>query len=219
MLIMIDLDNTLADRARAVDEWAVDFAAERGLGSDDVQWIKTLDNDGYSNRVDVFASLADRFQLTEPVEELLLAYQARIVDLTRPVPGALACLAEMRAMSWQIALVTNGSTKQQNAKIDHLGFRSMVDGVVVSETLGIKKPDSGIFKHAAALCGVDLATAGAGNCWMVGDSPLHDIEGAQALGISTAWIPRGRAWPAGTTTPTVIADDLAGLPTQFVAAR
>jgi len=125
------------------------------------------------------------------------------------------CLTEMRTRGWQIAIVTNGSTKQQNAKIDHLGFRSMVDAVTVSETLGIKKPAAGIFEHAASLCGVKLEQQ---VCWMVGDSAHHDIGGAQALGLSTAWIPRGRTWPVAQPSPEVIVRALASLPDQLVAA-
>ena len=212
---MIDLDNTLADRSGAVAMWIADFAAEHGLTSDDAAWITELDNDGYSNRADVFAAIKTRFELSSPVTDLLLSYQSDIVDLVGPVAGAHDCLTEMRTRGWQIAIVTNGSTKQQNAKIDHLGFRSMVDAVTVSETLGIKKPAAGIFEHAASLCGVKLEQQ---VCWMVGDSAHHDIGGAQALGLSTAWIPRGRTWPVAQPSPEVIVRALASLPDQLVAA-
>lgn len=217
MLIMIDLDNTLADRSNAVRTWVAHFAAEHDLSSSDALWITELDNDGYSSRVDVFTAIKARFELRTPVSDLLWAYQSDIVELVEPVAGAHRCLDDMRARGWQIAIVTNGSTKQQNAKIDHLGFRSMVDAVVVSETLGIKKPESGIFEHAVSLLGFDLVGRRR-PCWMVGDSARHDIEGAQALGLSTAWMPRGRPWPTDQPGPTVVVSDLVSLPAQLVAA-
>ena len=218
MLIMIDLDNTLADRAGAVDSWIARFVADRGLEAEDATWLSEIDNDGYSSRLEVFTAIKERFGLPSPVAELLAEYQTEIVELAQPVPGATACLAELRANGWEIAIVTNGSTKQQNAKIDRLGFRPMVDAVVVSETLGIKKPDARIFEHTASLCGIDLHDPARENCWMVGDSPRHDIKGAAALGISTAWIPRGRSWPAQQPTPTLVVQDLALLPAQLTAA-
>lgn len=218
MLIMIDLDNTLADRAGAVDAWIARFVANRGLGAGDAAWLHELDNDGYSNRLEVFEAIKDHFDLPEPVDDLLADYQTDIVELVRPVSGAASCLEVFRANGWQIAIVTNGSTKQQNAKIDRLGFRSMVDAAVVSETLGVKKPGAGIFEHAASLCGIDLHSPARNRCWMVGDSPHHDIEGAHNLGISTAWTPRGRSWCVDHPAPTVVVQDLGALPAQLAVA-
>lgn len=217
MLIMIDLDNTLADRAGAVDAWIARFVLDRGLGAEEATWLRELDNDGYSSRLEVFKAIKERFVLSQPLDGLLADYQADVVDLIRPLRGATSCLKVLRAGGWPIAIVTNGSTKQQNAKIDRLGFRSMVDAVVVSETLGIKKPDSGIFEHAATSCGIDLTNRSAANSWMIGDSALHDIAGAQAMGISTGWLPRGRPWSTEQPPPTLIIDDLTLLPTQLAA--
>lgn len=216
MLIMIDLDNTLGDRAGAVDAWIATFVARHQLDTVDADWIRTLDNDGYSTRLEVLTAIKERFGLPTPIGLLLSSYQSDVIELTNPVPGAAECLTQLRAAGWTIAIVTNGSTRQQNAKIDRLGFRSMVDAVVVSETLGIKKPDSAIFEHAAALCQVDLSQAPSAS-WMVGDSPLHDITGASALGLSTAWLPRGRTWPEDQQQPTVVVHDLTALPAQLVA--
>lgn len=208
---MIDLDNTLGDRERAVHAWIDDFVLQQQLGPEAAAWMRVLDNDGYSSRLEVMTAVRARFDLPDTVSELLGAYQRRIVDLTRPVRGAHECLRGLRANGWKIAIVTNGSTKQQNAKIDHLGFREMVDAVVVSETLGIKKPDAAIFHAAATACDVNSFEGH----WMVGDSPHHDIEGGSAIGLSTAWIPRGRAWPKALPAPTITVDDLATLPDQL----
>lgn len=213
MLIMIDLDNTLGDRDAAVRTWISGFVAEQGGDANDASWLLDLDNDGYSSRIEVFQSIKDRFNIAAPVAQLVAAYQADIVQLTRPVSGATTCLADMRQRGWTIVIVTNGSTQQQNAKIDHLGFRAMVDGVVVSETLGIKKPSAGIFEHAAACCGLILEPGG--THWMVGDSPRHDIEGAHALGLSTAWVHRDRVWPENMPRPDVVVSDLSALPAQM----
>lgn len=186
---MIDLDNTLVDRAGAVLEWAQEFRDEHALGAEAVERIVELDRDGYSHRQEVFASLAREFELAPPVDELVEAYRHRIVRMTRLSAGANECLAELRDRGRSIVIVTNGSARQQHGKIDALDLRRRVDGVIVSEELGVAKPDRRIFEAAAGAVAGDLA-----NAWMVGDSAVHDIGGAASLGVRTAWLARARSW-------------------------
>lgn len=99
--------------------------------------------------------------------------------------------------------MTNGSTTPQNAKMNRLGLRGLVDAVVVSDTVGVSKPDPRIFELAAIAAESHLHGA-----WMVGDSPVNDIEGAQRLGLRTVWIARGRNWNPELPPPDVTTDDL-----------
>lgn len=200
---MIDLDNTLADRERSVATWVDEFCSQNRLPSGANEWIVALDNDGYSDRRDVFTSIRDRFALTAPVDQLLAAYQRRIVELTAPTPGAFECLGALRARGDTTIIVTNGSSGQQHGKIDTLGFGELVDGIVVSGDLGVKKPAPEIFEAAAELGRFSLRDA-----WMVGDSPRHDIDGARRLGMRTAWLSRGRRWSEPDYSPTLVIDSL-----------
>ena len=88
----------------------------------------------------------------------------------------------------------------------------MVDGVVVSETVGTKKPAADIFELAASEVGANLSAG-----WMVGDSAHHDILGARRLGLRTAWIHRGRVWDPDLAKPDIIVDDLSELAAQIDA--
>jgi putative hydrolase of the HAD superfamily len=45
-LLLVDLDNTLVDRAGAFARWAREFASAHGGGAADVQWLVTADRDG-----------------------------------------------------------------------------------------------------------------------------------------------------------------------------
>lgn len=195
---MLDLDNTLADRSGAVSAWIDEFCAERELGAEAAAWLHESDQDGYADRATVFAEIRRRFGLPEPVERLLGDYRRRVVELVRPVDGAVECLTQLRSRGCRLAIVSNGSSGQQHAKIDQLGLRDLVDAVIVSGDLAIKKPDPQIFEAAAEACG-----GTAGEVWMVGDSPTHDIVGAAALGFKTAWLRRGRVWDASRYAPTV----------------
>lgn len=206
VLVMIDLDNTLADRDGAVRAWINEFGAEHGLTDEDRGWIHRLDNDGYSNRREVFEAIRNRFALETSVDLLLESYQRRVVELIEPSTGAHDCLVELRAADHASAIVSNGSSGQQHAKIERLGFRSLVDAVSISGDLDITKPDPRIFQHAAAATGQRLDQAR-----MVGDSAMHDIDGAQRIGVRTAWLRRGRSWDPTLSAPDLVLDSLSEL--------
>ncbi len=206
---MIDLDNTLGNRTDAVHAWALEFCDYWSLPDDAVAWILEQDNDGYSDRTTVFTAIREMYQLPTPVEDLLAAYQERVIELAGPTDGAFACLADLRAAGHTIAIVSNGSTKQQHGKIDRMGMRSLVDAVIISGDLDFKKPDRRIFEAAAAATGGSLAGS-----WMVGDAARNDVVGGHAVGAKTAWLHRGRSWDEPSCEPTAILDDL----TQLAAA-
>jgi FMN phosphatase YigB (HAD superfamily) len=207
VLVMIDLDNTLADRETAVRRWAQEFSHQRELPSDAAAWIAEIDQDGYADRRAVFEAIRSRHGLSDSIDQLLDAYRSRIVELTTPCEGARSCLTALRDDGHLLAIVTNGSSQQQHAKIDALELRSMVDTVVVSA-------DRAIFELVANDLKAPLVGA-----WMVGDSPTHDIEGPACIGMRTAWLHRGRPWGQRTTTPTVELDSLADLPHAIASAR
>ena len=206
MLIMLDLDNTLCDRAKAVNSWVAEFLADRGLPADDRAWILAHDNDGYTDRRAVFEAIADRYALPETADTLLAAYRQRVIELSTPTPGATQCLQDLRSAGHATAIVSNGSSTQQHAKIDALGFRELVDAVIVSADLDIAKPDARIFQTASRATGIPLDRA-----WMVGDSALHDIVGGSAVGSKTAWLHRGRSWSEAIVEPTVTISSLVDL--------
>lgn len=102
---------------------------------------------------------------------------------------------------WVPVIVTNGTTRQQEAKITAVGLDEIVAGWVISEAAGFAKPDREIFRIAARLVDLSLSDA-----WMLGDNPEKDIAGATALGIRTVWLARGRHWPHATFGPSFVAD-------------
>lgn len=188
---MIDLDNTLADRHAAVDAWLQAFSATHQLDAPTRAWIASLDEDGYASRFDVFDQIRSRLELRTPTAQLVADYRQRVVAHTHETPGASRCLKRLRSAGHRLAIVSNGAGSQQRAKIAHLGFGPLVDAVIISGDIGIKKPDPEIFHLAAQRAGASLDDA----C-MIGDSPMHDIEGGYAVGVTTIWLRRSRTWSA-----------------------
>lgn len=54
-------------------------------------------------------------------------------------PGVVELLEEL-AQTFDLAIITNGRSRGQNAKIDSVGIRKYFKVITVSEEEGIKKP-------------------------------------------------------------------------------
>ena len=66
--------------------------------------------------------------------------------------------------------------------MDTLGLSDLVERVFTSAVIGYDKPHPEAFRHALRESG-DPATR-----WMVGDNPVADVAGAEALGIPAVLI-------------------------------
>jgi putative hydrolase of the HAD superfamily len=102
---------------------------------------------------------------------------------------APATLRELRS-SYVLGLVTNGASCLQREKLRASGLSDQFEVVVVSAEVGVAKPDSSVFKAAAAELGVGEDAV------MIGDSIEKDVNGALAAGLQAVWVNRsGRARP------------------------
>lgn len=190
MRVLIDLDNTLVDRAGAFRCWAREAV-------DDPEWLIDADRDGYAPRAEVAAAAIERFGLDSTIDafvERLLFEHVRFIEV---YDGVVERLSGM-----DVVVITNGTVAQQEAKLQHVGLEQYIPTAVISERFGAKKPDPSIFLAA-------LGETSPVDAWMVGDHPAADIAGARALGISAAWVSHGRQWPFDWK-PTVIAETTAG---------
>jgi putative hydrolase of the HAD superfamily len=201
-LLLVDLDNTLIDRAGAFARWAREFVAARGGSAADVQWLVTADKDGTETREWLAALIGDRFGLDGGGEAGLVAeLHGGLVRQIVPDDAVIAALRVARAVGWVPFVVTNGTVAQQERKLRHTGLDREVAGWVISEGAGVRKPDPEIFRFAAAQAGHPLSGA-----WMIGDSAEADISGARNAGLPGVWLHRGRPWPLAAFVPSQTAD-------------
>ena len=201
-LLLVDLDNTLIDRAGAVDRWAREFAPARGGDAGDAAWLVAADRDGLEPRERLAGMIAERFGLDEQDEGAVLAeLRGGLVRQLAADDAVTRALRRARAAGWTPFVVTNGTVAQQERKLRHTGLDQEVAGWVVSEGAGLRKPDPGIFRFAAAQAGQPLDGA-----WMIGDSAQADIEGARSSGLPSVWLHRGRPWPLTAFEPDHVAD-------------
>lgn len=204
-LLFVDLDNTLVDRASAHRAWAVGYLAQRGADPALVEEMVRADGDGLRPKPEAAADLQRILGLSdEETAGITKVLRQGVLDNLRVEQEVLDALGRATAAGWTPFIVTNGVVPQQDLKITNLGLDRHVTGWVVSDVVGVRKPDPRIFHLAARQAGLPLEGA-----WMVGDAHDTDIEGAQAAGINSVYIGRGRSWPGGLPEPTAFADSFA----------
>ncbi len=97
------------------------------------------------------------------------------------VPGVLTAL---RGRGLGLAVVSNFDSRLPPL-LDALGLAPLFDAVVYSGAVGAAKPNGAIFAHALAALGVDAHEA-----LHVGDSHVHDYDGARAAGLEALLVDR-----------------------------
>ncbi|MFI0711278.1 HAD-IA family hydrolase [Streptomyces inhibens] len=205
-LLAVDLDNTLINRDAAFRSAAIAFLAEHDLPREDVEVIMDLDRSGHAPRPVVVAALAEHWEgavSPETIAGFLHRGPAAHVALDEPVHRALLAV---RAAGVPCVIVTNGRADQQEEKIRTAGLDSLVDGWVISESVGSRKPDPEIFHAAAAVAG--LPALDRASTWMIGDAGHADVRGAVELGLRSVWVSGGRSWAETSFWPTHIAVDV-----------
>jgi putative hydrolase of the HAD superfamily len=202
-LLLLDLDNTLLDRAGSFRAWAEGYLAYIGAPADDLDWLLSVDADGLTDRWDVADALRDRYLLRIPSIELVDALREGVLEGLRLDPLVACALRIADDAGWVPVIVTNGSAVQQDAKIRRTGLDRFVADWVISEEVGVSKPNPRIFELAAQRVHMRLNGG-----WVVGDSPEADIGGAAAVGLPSVWLHRGRSWVEPRFAPTRSADGL-----------
>jgi putative hydrolase of the HAD superfamily len=191
-LLLVDLDDTLIDRSAAFARWARSFADT----PDDAEWLIAADRGGYEARDNLAGMIKERFGLADRTltGDALRDAMVENIVLDDAVPAALD---DARLVGWTPFVITNGNVPGQERKLRRTGLDQHVAGWVISEGVGLSKPDPEIFRLAARRAGQPLDGA-----WMIGDSGAHDILGAVNAGIDSVWLHLGRAWDAPDYGPT-----------------
>jgi putative hydrolase of the HAD superfamily len=132
-----------------------------------------------------------RAQLPDPaavLEPLLASLRFR------PYPDVRPALAGYRLRGLRLVLVSNWDVSLHEV-LAKLGLADLLDGVLTSAEVGMRKPAPEIFQRALALARVPAHEA-----LHVGDSLQEDIAGARGAGIEAVLIRRdGRLEPGVRT--------------------
>lgn len=97
-------------------------------------------------------------------------------------PGAVATVETLKARGVRLALVTNGTSEAQRAKLVRFDLARLFEHVQIEEEAGFGKPEPQAYQHALATLGV-----AAHETWMVGDHLEWEVAAPQRLGIYAIW--------------------------------
>jgi putative hydrolase of the HAD superfamily len=108
-------------------------------------------------------------------------YRREYLAARRATAGAEALLTAVRNRA-AVAVVSNNMLQEQVEKLEFCRLTAHVDALIVSEEIGVSKPDPAIFRAALEAVGATPSEA-----VMIGDSWTADVLGARAAGIRPIW--------------------------------
>ena len=120
---------------------------------------------------------------------------ALMFEKTTLFPDAISTLKQLKMEGIKLALVTNGASEAQRAKINKFDLEQYFLHVQIEGEAGVGKPELQAYKIAMEKLNV-VAT----ETWMVGDNIDWEVIAPQKLGIFSIWRdPRGYGiLPEGT---------------------
>ena len=112
-----------------------------------------------------------------------LAYMENLGDGHYFLPGAEAAIRSL-GQKYRVFLASNGTSSVQRRRIESAGLETMVEGIFISQDVGVNKPAKGYFDY----CFAHIPNFDLSKTLMVGDSLSSDILGGQNAGIATCWV-------------------------------
>ncbi|MEH6852262.1 putative hydrolase of the HAD superfamily [Bacillus sp. 491mf] len=189
--MLFDLDDTLLNRDKAVDKMFL-IILEKCYGdvkhsakNKMLQKFKEYDKRSYgdSNKIIVLESFFDEFP---PKYRLPRNYLQDFWNSNFPLCFSInqntINIVNAIKMHVKVAIITNGSTQRQTAKIINTHLNSCFDIIIISEEVGFSKPDKRIFELALNKLNVQPESA-----LFVGDDIEKDIGGCQNANIKGIW--------------------------------
>ncbi len=187
--LFFDLDNTLLDRDESVKSF-IDDQYERLrshvghiLKEEYTTRFLELDQFGYVWKDKVYKQLVEEYRIQGITwEELLQDYLSSFRNHCLSFNHLHAVLIELTNKGYKLGMISNGFSDFQRGNIRALKIEKYFHSIIISEDLGIKKPDLTIF-----LKGLEEVGVAAEESFFVGDHPVNDIEAPKKLGFKTIW--------------------------------
>lgn len=121
------------------------------------------------------------------INEATQVYNSQeIVERADFIEGAKELLVAMKAEGFRVCLVADGEWESFLNVYRENGMRSFFEGWIVSEVVGVQKPEQAMFQ--AAMVAMNLTDEDRSNIVMVGNNLKKDIAGANRFGLTSIWL-------------------------------
>ncbi|PEA23292.1 2-haloalkanoic acid dehalogenase [Bacillus cereus] len=190
-VMLFDLDDTLLDRDKAVDKLFL-FVLEKCyedvsdiVKNNMLQKFKEYDKREYGIRdktivlESLFNEFAPKYRL--PHNYIQDFWNENFPKCFSIDQNTIHFLNHIKR-HFKIGIITNGSTHRQKAKIINTNLNNYFDTIIISEEVGLSKPDKRIFELALNKLNVQPE-----NTLFVGDDLEKDIAGCQNANIKGVW--------------------------------
>lgn len=184
--IIFDLDQTILDRTTSLIKflnWQINFFQLVSTMKKEffIQRFLELDDNGKIWKDSVYEQLIHEFSIDHVTyDRLLSSYINDFNKFSCCFKNVESTIIELREQGYLIGLISNGRTPFQEHNFYALGLTTFFSSIIISEAVGIRKPDPEIF----LLCCKELDVCPK-NCIFVGDNEVADIQGAKAVGMKT----------------------------------
>ena len=129
-----------------------------------------------------------------------------MADICTPLAGAKTLIKALSQHA-KLGIITNGFTALQEIRLQRTGLADFFDVLIISEQVGVAKPDPKIFDYACE----QMKMTQRQHILMVGDNPDSDILGGINAGMDTCWLNTEQKTQPATINPTYIVSSLAEL--------
>ncbi len=106
-----------------------------------------------------------------------------MADICTLLPGARDLIDSLSDRA-KLGIITNGFEELQDVRLEKTGLKKFFEQVIISEQVGVAKPDKKIFEYALGKMNNPCKS----KVLMVGDTLQSDIVGGINFGIETCWL-------------------------------
>jgi putative hydrolase of the HAD superfamily len=198
--VMFDADGTLFDYDKVEVEALESTYEELGLAYDEAhaRAYRQINGDMWLDfekgqisqrrlRTKRFELLFEAVQIECDIERFSRRYLAHLAQGTDLIDGAESVVSRLYGRLG-LLLITNGLSEVQRPRFARSAVGQYFSNVVISEEVGVAKPDPRIFDVAFQ----EMGHPNKADVLIVGDSLTSDIKGGNLYGIDTCWFNPGR---------------------------
>jgi HAD superfamily hydrolase (TIGR01509 family) len=115
------------------------------------------------------------------VSRFIDTYRTELRRAIRPAWNLAETLQRLRTLGPRLGIASDGTTSEQHDQLRLLGIADLFDPIVISQEVGMRKPDPRMLWVASTRWNVPPGTV-----LVVGDRPDRDVAGARAAGMQSA---------------------------------